>query len=63
MDGLRKVPANVPNQELLAKYLEKPLTQVPGPFGSHGRFGAHNNARLHAFLDSFGFECEFLSST
>jgi lysyl-tRNA synthetase class 1 len=63
MDGLRKVPDNVPNQELLAKHLGKPLTQVPDPFGTHPSFGAHNNARLRAFLDHFGFDYEFLSST
>src|SRR5262245_52643658 len=63
MDGLRKVPDNVPNQELLQKHLGKPLTQVPDPFGTHPSFGEHNNARLRAFLDHFGFEYEFLSST
>ncbi len=64
MDGLRKVPDNVPNQEELAKHLGKPLTRVPDPFGSpHGSFGAANNARLRAFLDRFGFEYEFASST
>lgn len=63
MDGLRKVPDNVPNQELLQKHLGKPLTQVPDPFGTHPSFGQHNNARLRAFLDHFGFEYEFLSST
>ncbi|MGB7918325.1 MAG: lysine--tRNA ligase, partial [Rhodomicrobium sp.] len=63
MDGLRKVPTNVPNQELLAAALERPLTAVPDPFGTHPSFGAHNNARLRAFLDSFGFEYEFLSAT
>src|SRR6056300_1907075 len=63
MDGLRKVPDNVPNQELLAQHLGKPLTQVPDPFGTHESFGAHNNARLCAFLDSFGFEYEFYSAT
>ena len=63
MDGLRKVPDNVPNQEELAKYLEMPLTKVPDPFGTHSSFGAHNNARLRAFLDNFGFEYEFLSAT
>ncbi|HZV20013.1 MAG TPA: lysine--tRNA ligase, partial [Hyphomicrobiales bacterium] len=63
MDGLRKVPANVPNRELLEKALDKPLTSVPDPFGTHPSFGAHNNARLRAFLDSFGFDYEFLSST
>ena len=63
MDGLRKVPTNVPNQELLHAALERPLTSVPDPFGTHSSFGAHNNARLRAFLDSFGFEYEFLSAT
>lgn len=63
MDGLRKVPTNVPNQELLAEAIGLPLTKVPDPFGTHSSFGAHNNARLQAFLDQFGFEYEFLSST
>ena len=63
MDGLRKVPDNVPNREALAAHLGKPLTEVPDPFGTHPSFGAHNNARLQAFLDGFGFEYEFLSST
>src|SRR5688572_11734785 len=63
MDGLRKVPDNVPNKDLLEKHLGKPLTQVPDPFGTHPSFGEHNNARLRAFLDHFGFDYEFLSST
>ena len=63
MDGLRKVPDNVPNKEMLAQHLGKPLTRIPDPFGTHDSFGAHNNARLRAFLDSFGFEYEFASST
>jgi len=63
MDGLRKVPDNVPNKELLEKNLGKPLTRVPDPFGTHESFGAHNNARLRAFLDAFGFDYEFASST
>src|SRR5689334_11708674 len=63
MDGLRKVPDNVPNKELLAQHLGKPLTQVPDPFGTHPSFGQHNNARLRAFLDHFGFDYEFMSST
>ncbi len=63
MDGLRKVPDNVPNQEMLASHLGKALTQVPDPFGTHPSFGEHNNARLRAFLDQFGFEYEFASST
>ena len=63
MDGLRKVPDNIPNKDMLTPYLGKPLTQIPDPFGTHDSFGAHNNARLRAFLDSFGFEYEFASST
>jgi len=63
MDGLRKVPDNVPNKEMLSEHLGKPLTKVPDPFGTHDSFGAHNNARLRAFLDTFGFDYEFASST
>src|SRR5256885_6868461 len=63
MDGLRKVPGNVPNQEMLTANLGKPLTAVPDPFGTHDSYGAHNNARLRGFLNQFGFEYEFLSST
>ncbi len=63
MDGLRKVPDNVPNGEVLRQHLGRPLTSIPDPFGTHASFGAHNNARLRAFLDAFGFEYEFASST
>ncbi len=63
MDGLRKVPEGVPNPEMLREDLHLPLTKVRDPFGTHDSFGAHNNARLRAFLDSFGFEYEFMSST
>ena len=63
MDGLRKVPDNIPNKELVAAHLGKPLTEVPDPFGTHQSFGAHNNARLRAFLDAYGFDYEFASST
>jgi lysyl-tRNA synthetase class 1 len=63
MDGLRKVPDNIPNKELVAAHLGKPLTEVPDPFGTHASFGAHNNARLRAFLDAFGFDYEFASAT
>jgi lysyl-tRNA synthetase, class I len=63
MDGLRKVPDNIPNKALVAQHLGKPLTRVPDPFGTHASFAAHNNARLRAFLDQFGFDYEFMSST
>ena len=63
MDGLRKVPTNLPNQEMLKEHLGKPLTAIPDPFGTHESFAHHNNARLRAFLDSFGFYYEFKSST
>lgn len=63
MDGLRKVPDNIPNQEMVAKHLGKPLTSVPDPFGTHESFGHHMNARLREFLDRFGFEYEFKSAT
>ncbi|HXE70623.1 MAG TPA: lysine--tRNA ligase [Hyphomicrobiaceae bacterium] len=64
MDGLRKVPDNVPNRDMLAQYLDKPLTSVPDPFGSeHPSFAHHNNARLRRFLDQFGFDYEFYSAT
>ena len=63
MDGLRKVPPNVPNGEALALDLGKPLTVARDPFGEFPSFAAHNNARLRAFLDGFGFEYEFASST
>ena len=55
MDGLRKVPGNLPQQEMLAANLGKPLTAIPDPFGSHESFGHHMNARLRSFLDSYGF--------
>jgi lysyl-tRNA synthetase class 1 len=63
MDGLRKVPDNVPQQDMLANYLGMPLTQVPDPFGEYDSFAAHNNAMLQRFLDRFGFDYEFASST
>ncbi len=63
LDGLRKVPDNVPNKDMVAAHLGQPLTAVPDPFGTHPSFGAHNNARLRAFLDSFGFDYTFLSAT
>ena len=63
MDGFRKVPEGIPNPEMLREDLHLPLTKVRDPFGTHDSFGAHNNARLRAFLDSFGFDYEFMSST
>jgi len=63
MDGLRKVPDNVPNAEMLRAHLGKPLTAIPDPFGTHDSYGAHNNAMLRDFLDRFGFDYEFLSAT
>jgi lysyl-tRNA synthetase, class I len=64
MDGLRKIPDNVPNPERLRAYLGRPLTEVPDPFtDEYPSFGAGNNARLRAFLDRFGFEYEFMSAT
>jgi lysyl-tRNA synthetase, class I len=63
MDGLRKVPDNVPNQELLTNNLHKPLTQVPDPFEKYSSFGEHNNEMLKKFLDSFKFNYNFQSST
>lgn len=63
MDGLRKVPTNIPNQEETAKYIGLPLTSVPDPFGKYNSFADHNNAMLREFLDSYGFEYEFRSST
>ncbi|EAQ01746.1 lysyl-tRNA synthetase [Pseudooceanicola batsensis HTCC2597] len=63
MDGMRKVPDNVPNAGMLREHLQKPLTSVPDPFGTHESFGHHNNAMLRRFLDTFGFEYEFYSAT
>ena len=63
MDGMRKVPDNVPNPDMLREYLQRPLTSVPDPFGEYESFGAHNNAMLRRFLDTFGFEYEFISAT
>ena len=63
MDGLRKIPDNVPNKAMLEANRDKPVTAVPDPFGEHESFGHHNNARLRAFLDSFGFDYTFMSST
>src|SRR5437879_4122395 len=64
MDGLRKVPENVPNRDMMARHLGKPLSRVPDPFSPESpSFRAANNERLRAFLDQFGFESEFLYST
>ena len=63
MDGLRKVPDNVPKKELLEKNLHKPLTEVPDPFEKFNSFGEHNNQMLKNFLDNFNFKYSFKSST
>ncbi|QGX96974.1 lysine--tRNA ligase [Roseovarius faecimaris] len=63
LDGMRKVPGNVPNPEALKPYLQLPLTSVPDPFEEFESFGHHNNAMLRRFLDTFGFEYEFISAT
>lgn len=62
MDGMRKVPGNVPQREMLAEHMHRPLTEVPDPFGEYESFGHHNNAMLRRFLDTFGFEYEFISA-
>ena len=63
LDGMRKVPSNVPNSQSLVEFLQLPLTSVPDPFGEYESFGHHNNAMLKRFLDTFGFEYEFISAT
>jgi lysyl-tRNA synthetase class 1 len=62
-DGLRKVPDNIPNREMVREHLGKPLTDIPDPFGKYPSFGEHNNAMLRGFLDSFNFAYEFQSAT
>ena len=63
LDGMRKVPGNVTDPAALEEHLQRPLTSVPDPFGKYDSFGAHNNAMLRRFLDTFGFEYEFISAT
>jgi lysyl-tRNA synthetase class 1 len=63
LDGLRKVPDNIPNTKPLEENLNKPLTSIPDPFGTHPSFGEHNNAMLRDFLDKFEFNYEFKSAT
>ncbi|WP_166416498.1 lysine--tRNA ligase [Cochlodiniinecator piscidefendens] len=63
LDGMRKVPSNVPNPEVMENHMQRPLTSVPDPFGTHDSFGDHNNAMLRRFLDTFGFDYEFFSAT
>ncbi|MDR1375247.1 MAG: lysine--tRNA ligase [Holosporaceae bacterium] len=63
MDGLRKVPENIPHRDMVEKYLGYPLSRIPDPFGCHESFGEHNNSKLREFLDSFNFAYEFQSST
>ncbi len=63
MDGLRAIPDNIPNAEMVAEHLQKPLTAIPDPFGTAESYGHNMNRRLRAFLDGFGFEYEFVSAT
>lgn len=63
MDGMRKIPENLPNQDMLKEHIDRPLTSIPDPFGTHESYGHHMNARLRSFLDHFGFEYEFKSAT
>lgn len=63
MDGLRKIPDNIPSPEAIRPHLGRPLTAIPDPFGTHESFGAHMNARLRAFLDRFAFPYTFVSAT
>ena len=62
LDGMRKIPGNVPQQDMLKQYMHMPLTSVPDPFETHESFGHHNNAMLRRFLDTFGFNYEFISA-
>jgi lysyl-tRNA synthetase class 1 len=63
VDGMRKVPENVPNTDMLRGHMQKPLTSVPDPYGEYDSFGHHNNAMLRRFLDTFGFQYDFISAT
>ena len=63
MDGLRKIPENVPNQNMLKEHIGKPLSSIPDPFGTHESYGAHMNNILKNFLDRFNFEYKLLSAT
>ena len=63
LDGLRKVPENVPNKDMLTANLGRPLSRIPDPFEKYESFAAHNNAMLREFLDRFGFDYEFVSSS
>jgi lysyl-tRNA synthetase class 1 len=63
MDGLRKVPTNIPNQEMVAKHMNLPLTSIPDPFEEKGSFGEYMNSKMMSFLDQFNFEYEFYSAT
>ena len=63
MDGLRAIPDNIPNAEMVAQHLQKPLTSIPDPFGTADSYGHNMNERLRSFLDGFGFEYEFVSAT
>ena len=63
LDGLRKVPDNIPNKGLVERDLDLPLSKVTDPFGTHKSFAEHNNSKLCEFLDRFNFDYNFISST
>ncbi len=62
MDGLRKVPGNVPEKEMLAERLGMPLYKIPDPFGVDESYSAHMERELEEFLGRFGFEFKLISS-
>ena len=63
MDGLRKIPENIPNKEMMNTYIDRPLSKIPDPFEKYNSFAEHNNEKLKSFLDQFEFEYEFMSAT
>ncbi|WP_419827391.1 lysine--tRNA ligase [Sphingomonas sp.] len=63
MDGMRKVPGNLPQQDMLREHLDRPLCRVPDPFSTHASFADHNNNRLREFLNAFGYEYEFVAAS
>ncbi|MDX1916523.1 MAG: lysine--tRNA ligase [Rickettsiaceae bacterium] len=63
LDGMRKIPSNIPNPEMLKEFINMPLTSIPDPFKVHESYGHYMNAKLRSFLDTFNFEYEFMSAT